>query len=129
MATALAKDNPPDRVLIVEDEIAIALELEACLRDAGFDTVGPAFDAAEAAGFVASANFDAAILDFGLIGTSMTEVMGPLVERQVPFLFMTGYEEFGLPAWVPPTRPFTKPFPIADLVESLKVALKDRQRA
>ena len=129
MAAALTAVSPPDRVLIVEDEIAIALELEACLRDAGFDTVGPAFDAAEAAGLVASAGFDAAILDIGLIGTSMKEVMGPLVERQVPFIFMTGYEEFGLPAWVPPTQRFTKPFAIADLIERLKLALKDRQPA
>jgi DNA-binding response OmpR family regulator len=111
------------RILIVEDEIAIALELEACLRDAGFDTIGPAIDMQEAASFIAEDLVDAAIFDAGLIDRSSDKVMGPLMERRIPFLLMSGYVDYRLPAWMPDTDTFTKPFALGDIVERLRASL------
>jgi DNA-binding response OmpR family regulator len=108
------------RILVVEDEIAIALEIEAELLDAGFDVVGPAADVEEAARLIVAGGIDAAILDVGLFGHSIEEAMGPLVERRIPFVFMTGYDEFPLPSWVPAAETVRKPCRMADLVDRVR---------
>jgi hypothetical protein len=46
-------------------------------------------------------------------------LLEPLVERRVPFVFMTGYDDLELPAWVPPVPRFAKPFHVPDLVALL----------
>jgi DNA-binding response OmpR family regulator len=111
------------RVLIVEDEIAIACELEACLQDAGFATVGPAIDRDEAVELIRLGAFDAAIIDVGLMGDCAAQPIEALRERHLPLLFMTGYGETSLPSFVTAGEHFTKPFAIGDLVERLRVHL------
>ncbi|TXR46603.1 response regulator [Phyllobacterium endophyticum] len=58
----------PLRVLIVEDEFLIALELENRLVDAGFDVVGIAATAGEAIATAGSERPDVAIMDIRLAG-------------------------------------------------------------
>jgi DNA-binding response OmpR family regulator len=111
------------RVLVVEDEIAIALEIEAELRDAGFDVVGPAGDVEEAASLIVRGDIDAAALDIGLLGRSVGEVMSLLVQRQIPFVVMTGYDDLSLPAWVPPAELVRKPCPMSDLIDSIRAIM------
>jgi hypothetical protein len=45
-----------------EDEIAIALEFEAALRDAGFDVVGPALNAVQATELASGQTFNVAVV-------------------------------------------------------------------
>ncbi|WP_246650296.1 response regulator [Rhizobium laguerreae] len=56
----------PIRILIVEDEFLIALELEYRLRDAGFEVIGIAATAGEALSIAASDRPALAIMDIRL---------------------------------------------------------------
>jgi len=107
------------RILVVEDEVAIAVLLEEELEEAGYDPVGPAGTVEQAAGLIANERIDAAVLDINLSGRSVGEILTPLVERGIPFVFMTGYDELALPSWVPDVQRFVKPFHVPDLVARL----------
>ncbi|MDK1377481.1 MULTISPECIES: response regulator [unclassified Sinorhizobium] len=78
------------RILIAEDEILIALDMEAAFRDAGADVVGPCTTIAAALDAVRNEALSLAVLDIRL-GQATTEgVSDLLAERGVPFLFYSG---------------------------------------
>lgn len=79
------------RVLIVEDEVIVAMTLEDMLGDLGCSVVGPATSLDEALLLVATADFDMALLDVNLDGRRSDEVADLLRQRGVPFAFITGY--------------------------------------
>jgi PAS domain S-box-containing protein len=78
------------KVLIVEDALLLALELEAGLTEAGAEIIGAAADLDEAMRMT-SLTMDAAVLDANLNGASVTPVADALKARGVPFVFATGY--------------------------------------
>jgi two-component sensor histidine kinase len=80
------------RVLIVEDAVLLALELETGLSEAGAEIVGPAYELEEAMALL-NRPIDAAVLDANLNGHSVIPVAQALAERGVPFVFATGYGE------------------------------------
>jgi PAS domain S-box-containing protein len=82
------------RVLIVEDAVLLAMELETGLSDAGATVIGPAYELEEALALL-DQPIDAAVLDATLNGHSVSPVAEALAARSVPFLFATGYGETG----------------------------------
>jgi CheY-like chemotaxis protein len=82
------------RVLIVEDAVLLALELETGLSEAGAEVIGPAYELEEAMALL-DRPIDAAVLDANLNGRSVTPVAEALARREVPFVFATGYGEAG----------------------------------
>lgn len=82
------------RVLIVEDAVLLALELETGLAEAGAEVVGPAYELEEAMALL-ERPIDAAVLDANLNGRSVTPVAEALAKRKVPFVFATGYGDTG----------------------------------
>ena len=78
------------KVLIVEDALLLALELEAGLSEAGATVVGSAADVEEGLR-MADQPLDAAVLDANLNGESVLPVAEALAARGVPFIFATGY--------------------------------------
>jgi PAS domain S-box-containing protein len=82
------------KVLIVEDAVLLALELETGLSDAGAEVIGPAYELEEAMALL-DRPIDAAVLDANLNGRSVTPVAEALAARHVPFVFATGYGEAG----------------------------------
>lgn len=85
------------RVLVVEDEPLLAMEMAATLGDAGFDVVGPASRIDEAMRLIAKAEFDGALLDANLAGRPVDELAAALTRRNIPFAFVTGYGRESLP--------------------------------
>ena len=85
-----AQDIGGVRVLIVEDSVLLALELEAGLTEAGAIVVGAAASIAEANTMLGLA-FDVAVLDVNLNGDVVTPVAQSLAARGIPFIFATGY--------------------------------------
>ncbi|ODR90257.1 response regulator [Sinorhizobium alkalisoli] len=78
------------RILIAEDEILIALDLEAAFCDAGAEIIGPFMTLPEALDAAQSELFSIAILDISL-GTATTEAVSDLLtDRGIPFLFYSG---------------------------------------
>jgi PAS domain S-box-containing protein len=93
-ATERASSLRGARVLIVEDAVLLALELETGLSDAGAEVIGPAYELEEAMALL-DRPIDAAVLDANLNGRSVTPVAEALAARHVPFVFATGYGEAG----------------------------------
>jgi two-component sensor histidine kinase/CheY-like chemotaxis protein len=96
--TVAAASNPTSlkgsRVLIVEDAVLLALELETGLSEAGAEIIGPAYELEEAMALL-DRPIDAAVLDANLNGRSVMPVAEALAARCVPFVFATGYGETG----------------------------------
>ena len=90
------------RVLVAEDEFVIALEIGDTLRRAGYEVVGPAATAGEAARLAAEGPLDAAVLDLGLRDGTAIAAADALAARGVPFVFLSGY---GRRPAGPPPRP------------------------
>lgn len=96
--TIAASSAPPNlkgaRILIVEDAVLLALELQTGLSEAGATVVGPAYELEEALELV-SQPIDVAVLDANLNGRSVTPVAEALARRGIPFIFATGYGDVG----------------------------------
>jgi PAS domain S-box-containing protein len=78
------------RVLIVEDAMLLAVELESGLIEAGAVVVGCASNVEEGLE-QAQGEFDVALLDVNLNGEVVTPVATLLATRGIPFIFATGY--------------------------------------
>ena len=85
------RPSRPLRVLIVEDEILIALELESLLQDSGHDVVGIAASSEEALSLGGECRPDLAFVDIHLAdGPTGVEVARRLAREQgIMVLFMT----------------------------------------
>src|SRR4051812_9976749 len=81
------------RILVVEDEFLVALDLEAMLLEIGCVPVGPAPRLDEALGIARDGAIDGAILDMNLDGKPVYPVAEALIARAIPFVFATGYGE------------------------------------
>lgn len=81
-----------NRVLLVEDEMILMLELDQVLSEAGFEVVGPAARVSKALDLIDSKPIDAAIVDVNLGGEKSYPIADALMARQVPFFFLTGYD-------------------------------------
>jgi CheY-like chemotaxis protein len=79
------------RILIVEDEILLAMELESLLRGEGYQVVGPAPSVARALSLLEDSAVDAALLDLNLNGERAVGVAKALAARHVPFVIVSGY--------------------------------------
>ncbi|WP_207461120.1 PAS domain S-box protein [Azospirillum sp. SYSU D00513] len=79
------------RVLVVEDEVLVAMQIGEILREAGCDVLGPASTIAEAADHLHGAEIDAALLDVNLTGEHSFPVADILSAKRIPFAFCTGY--------------------------------------
>lgn len=80
------------KILVVEDDALIAMELGERLTDLGHTVLGPAHTLAEAEALIARERPDAALLDANLAGQSSVGLGVRLVEQGVPVAFCTGYD-------------------------------------
>ena len=81
------------RVLVVEDELLVALALEDMLTDMGCGIVGPFSQIADAETAAREATIDAAILDVNVRGVLIYPVADILKARGIPFLLCSGYAD------------------------------------
>ena len=116
----IENDEPPLRLLIVENEAVIAVLLHGALRDVGLVVVGPAFNLRQAEHLASNCNIDGALLDVYLDnGESTLSVAGILQQRQIPFMFVTGGAVEGIPGieGVPVLR---KPVSAAEIITAAR---------
>jgi DNA-binding response OmpR family regulator len=79
------------RVLIVEDELVVAMELEALLRDLGCVVLDSAPTVKKALCALANGRPDVAVLDVNLRGECVTPVAAALEAQEICFVLLTGY--------------------------------------
>ena len=107
------------RVLVVEDEYLVAILIEEILESAGCIVMGPIPRLPEALDAAHHDNCDAAVLDVNLAGERINPVADALSERNVPFLFVTGYGASALPSEYAERPRLHKPFRMAELLGAL----------
>jgi len=83
---------PGQRILLVEDEVLVAMMIQDCLTEWGHSVVGPASKASEALRLAENTEYDAAILDINLGDGTAYAIANVLSHRRIPFIFITGYE-------------------------------------
>lgn len=118
----------PRRILVVEDEPIVALEIAANLRRAGFKIIGPVGDVPTALDLLEDAPCDSAVLDINLgQGTSQ-----PLAEHLkglgVPYIAVTGYSRDQLPAFFKDVTLLSKPVRSEILVAAVARAVQGDPR-
>lgn len=123
-------DRPaaPPRILIVEDEAVVALEIQLRLRQSGFTVVGTADDFEGAVDGAARLQPDLVLMDMHLRGgDDGVEAARRILEaRAVPVVFLTAYgsdERIMHALGVAPYGYVLKPFAPAALVAAVQVAL------
>lgn len=109
----------PLRVLVVEDEMTIALLIEDMLHDLGHEVVGLAMRLGPAAELARAKAIDFAILDVNLDGRMSFAIAEILKSRGVPFAFATGYGPSGIDPRFADCPVIDKPFDIAALQAAL----------
>jgi CheY-like chemotaxis protein len=111
------------RVLVVEDEMMVAMLIEDVLTDNGFEIAGFATNVAQALELVGTADFDAAVLDLNLAGVETYPIATELTRRGIPFVFSTGYGAAGLNGDYKTVPVVQKPFEDHQLVHAVDEAI------
>ena len=114
------------RVLIIEDEPIIAMDIEAIVTDLGHSVTGIAATRAEAQTMVAAEAPGLVLADIQLRdGSSGIEAVKHILAQQaVPAIFITGFPELLLTGQRPePTFLITKPFAVASVQAAIAQAL------
>lgn len=110
------------KVLVLEDETLVSMMVEDMLGDLGCEVVGPfaRLDSALAFASDGQPQLDVALLDVNLGGERSFPLAEVLSEKNVPFVFTTGYDDAGMPeAWR--GRPaLRKPFTMAEMAIALR---------
>ena len=113
-------DQPRPKVLVVEDEWLIAQFVEDVLLDMGCEVLGPVPSVAQAITIIAEAAPDAAVLDISLGRENSLPIADALLERNVPFLFASGYLSNDLPGPYAACTVLAKPISASDLQTNLR---------
>ncbi len=79
------------RVLVVEDQAPIALQLEDMLAESGCKIVGPASRVEQALKLIEEQTVDAAVLDLNIAGDLVYPVAEALEAKGLPFFFATAF--------------------------------------
>jgi CheY-like chemotaxis protein len=79
------------RLLIVEDEYFLAQDLADHFQSLGVKVLGPAGTVADALSLLRSHEVEGAVLDVNLRGERVYPVADVLLQKDVPFVFASGY--------------------------------------
>lgn len=104
------------RILVIEDEPLVSMDIETCLAESGSIVVGPANNITRARQLIENESFDGALVDANLAGEPVDELASALVARGIPFVFLTGYGRDSLPVAFRDTGIIGKPYTREQLV-------------
>jgi CheY-like chemotaxis protein len=108
------------RILVVEDEMLVAMNIEDMLLDLGHEMAALASRLDAGLALAREGAFDAAMLDVNLAGERSFPIADVLAERGVPYLFATGYGLRGIEEAYRGAFVLQKPFRASDLGAALE---------
>ncbi len=113
------------RILIVEDDLLIALDLAETVREAGAEVVGPAASVDEALELLSSQQITVAILDINLGKELSLEVAQRLRRERIPFIYHSGQiARLNAPDW-PEAPIISKPSIPATFIAAIASAVNN----
>jgi PAS domain S-box-containing protein len=98
------------RILVVEDEPLLAMELETNLAALGCKTIRSAATLNSAKTAVHESQCDAALVDVNLAGRQVDDLAIALTRKNIPFALVTGYGREALPSGFKDAMILSKPF-------------------
>jgi CheY-like chemotaxis protein len=104
------------RILVVEDEFLIALDIAGALEQGGLVVIGPLASVRDALHALEHERVDGALLDANLGGEPVGRVADALLARRIPFAFVSGYGREQLPRQHQGAPLLGKPFAAGDLL-------------
>jgi DNA-binding response OmpR family regulator len=108
------------RILVVEDEMMIAMFLEEALEALGCRVIGPVSKLSDAVRLARDEAMDAAVLDVNIRGGQVFEAAELLIARGIPFVLASGYSDWVLPEAMQGKPRLMKPFTLGDLEHKVK---------
>lgn len=112
-------------ILLVEDEMMVAMLLESGLERAG-GTVISAGHVEQAVLLAEKCEIDIAVLDVNLHGKLSYPVADALIARGIPFIFSTGYGSAQLSTLYPAHPVLPKPYRPSALISALLLILAEQ---
>lgn len=97
------------RILVVEDEYFIAMDIARALIAEGAEIAGPVARVDQGLALAEAEPLHAAVLDVGLAGGFSYAIADMLARRGIPHLLLTGYDASALPERFRNTPRLTKP--------------------
>ena len=111
--------NRSFRILIVEDEPLIGMDIESTVETLGHEVIGPVAELTTALALAADCTIACAILDINIRGGKSYPIIELLLNRGVPVLLLTGCGGQTLPEHLQEQTRLSKPFTCARLEEEL----------
>ncbi len=105
------------RVLVVEDMLLVAEVIVEELHDRGCSVVGPASRLEQGLALAIEEELDGALLDVNLAGKRCFPIADELAKRAIPYAFLTGYGDAGIPPEYQHAPRLVKPFQPHALIE------------
>lgn len=117
-----AMDRPFNgaRILVVEDNFLAAEVVRDMLESSGCTVIGPVARVSDGVRLAEQETLDGAVLDINLNGDWSFPIARALRQRDVPFIFLTGYDDAAIiPPELRPVRRLGKPIVSTQLIEVL----------
>jgi len=115
-----APDLSGKTILVVEDDYYVASDTAAALRGAGAIVLGPSPTAEDAAHVLEHETPTSVVLDLNLGGGGPKfEIAHRLLERGIPFVFLTGYDPDVIPDDLANIKRLQKPIALREVVEAV----------
>jgi len=108
------------RILVVEDEMLVAMNIEDMLLDIGHEVAGIANRLEAGIEAAREGGFDIAMLDVNLAGDLSFPIADILEEKGIPYLFATGYGRKGVKDDYGAAPVLQKPFRARDLQQAIQ---------
>ncbi|PWL20390.1 MAG: response regulator [Candidatus Aquiluna sp. XM-24bin5] len=118
--------SDPLRIVVVEDEALIRMDVVATLEEAGFEIIGQGSDGEEAVALATDLEPDLVVMDIKMPKLDGISAAEKVAELKIPVVLLTAFSqadlvsraaEAGAMAYV------TKPFKPADLLPAIQIAL------
>jgi CheY-like chemotaxis protein len=107
------------RVLVVEDEMTVAMLIEDMVNELSYELAGVVPRLEDAMRLADSDDFDVAMLDVHLNGKTVFPFAAELDKRGIPYLFATAYGGRGIPEEFRGHQVLEKPFGPLELGRAL----------
>ena len=116
-------DRRAPRILLAEDELLVADDIEAMLLELGCEVVGPVATVAEVERLTGAEPLDCALLDVNLRGEQVFGAVPALQARKIPVLLSSGYQNPALfPQGFRQLPMLVKPYDRTELAALLRTA-------
>ncbi|WP_158047359.1 response regulator [Skermanella pratensis] len=113
------------RILVVEDETLVAMDLEDMLLSLGCEVVGPVAKVARGLVLAREEPLDGAILDINVAGELVYPIAEVLNARGIALVFASGYDRgLGVPANLADYPRIRKPYTIHDIERSVDAFMR-----